>query len=120
MKTYFIKPALCAILLVLCACQKEDSTETFPDFARGKKDGKALCDCLTNLTDASSSVAQTQCIMQLDLNELMAFALGSTPQVTDYLAGVCTAPCAFEVLMNFANTVEVEDPPTPDVDVPRY
>ncbi|MDR3296712.1 MAG: hypothetical protein LBS94_00570 [Prevotellaceae bacterium] len=122
MKTHLIKPILCAVLLAFCACQKEDSTDTFPDFARGKKDGNALCDCLAGLTDASSE-AQALCLMRLDINELMTFAANAANQqmqVTDYLAGVITAPCAMEALMNFANSVDVEDYPTPEVDPPQY
>jgi hypothetical protein len=75
----------------MLACQKEEK-ET--DFEKGKRNGKACCDCLKT---ASTENQKSLCLLQhLDLNKFAE--VGVARQLNDYTAGLLTAPCMLELL----------------------
>ncbi|MDR1342367.1 MAG: hypothetical protein LBK18_03815 [Prevotellaceae bacterium] len=82
--------ALACAAVIVAACQKEEETE----FERGKKDGKAFCDCL------ATGLSDELCTAQLDLNKLMeaAISINAKKQIPDYAAGLITAPCMLDML----------------------
>ncbi|MDR1023016.1 MAG: hypothetical protein LBL94_07095 [Prevotellaceae bacterium] len=87
--------ALACAVVIVAACQKEEET----DFERGKKNGKAFCDCMT------TGMLYAQCMAQLDLNKLMEaqISINAKKQIPDYAAGLITAPCVLEMLAEMPN-----------------
>jgi hypothetical protein len=78
------------VLATAVACQKEKET----DFEKGKKDGLKVCACAEK---ASSETAQMLCMLSLDANKMQE-QTASGNQLTDYVAGLITAPCMMELL----------------------
>jgi hypothetical protein len=83
---------LASTVVAMLACQKEEET----DFERGKKDGTACCACMET---AATEEQKSRCALQyLDLNKFAELTAAS--QLNDYAAGVLTAPCIWNELMN--------------------
>ncbi|MDR0415637.1 MAG: hypothetical protein LBH84_09550 [Prevotellaceae bacterium] len=104
------KLMLAGMAVAMATCQKEKET----DFERGKKDGKAFCDCMT-----TAGLSGQLCLSHIDLNQLAAMGAADHPQISDYVAGLLTAPCMFEYLallrLQYPNMPDVADAAPPAV-----
>ncbi|GHT67166.1 hypothetical protein FACS189452_04370 [Bacteroidia bacterium] len=87
------------VLATAVACQKEKET----DFEKGKKAGQSFCACV----EKASPETQMLCMLSLDMNKITA-QTASGNQLTDYVAGLMTAPCMFD-LINEGVFTESED-----------
>ncbi|MDR1417014.1 MAG: hypothetical protein LBJ57_06310 [Prevotellaceae bacterium] len=84
--------ALACMVITVAACQKDEDSKT--DFEQGKQNGKTFCDCL------AGGQSPEQCATKLDLNKMMEaqIAIRTQRQITDYVAGLITAPCMVDMV----------------------
>ena len=82
-----MKKSILALLLVaavvtvaVISCKKEDS-----DFDKGKKDGKAFCDCMKA---AKTDLEAAACLGKLDLGKLGEEDMDAEEPKTEYGKGV--------------------------------
>lgn len=100
---------LASMAVAMLACQeKEKETET--DFEKGKKDGKACCACIESVATEDQ---QSLCLLQnIDLNKIREMSLSTPPQLSDYAAGLLTAPCMLELIMRMSGEYSESDDAT--------
>jgi len=85
--------AAAVVTVAVIACDKEDS-----DFDKGKKDGKAVCDCALAAMARQDEDAFEDCMLKVDLNKVAA-------ENAEYIRGLQEGAAACEELFG-----SMEDP----------